>query len=160
MPLSETQAINWVRAQTWKIPHSGVTLFDHLFNTYCLLKDWHLPYSVRMAGLCHSVYETKYFTNVDLRQKLISRQQIQVLIGVEAEDLVHWFCTTENRTPAIIANSEGWPRRLWRNLLYIELANYEDQVVRFESYNPNVESYYRPNYEKLKETLNANFANF
>jgi len=149
MPLSETQTVRWVQAQTWKIPHSGVTLFDHLFNTYCLLKDWHMPPAVRLAGLCHSIYETQYFTNVDLRDKQISREQIQALIGVEAEDLVHWFCTTKDRTPTIIGNKLHWPKRLWRNLLYIELANYEDQLTRKESL--------RATHEKLKETINENF---
>jgi hypothetical protein len=69
--------------------HSGRTFLDHCEGVYQLLKDQGEVLS--SAGALHSIYGTRYY-----RPSVTpTRHQVRNLIGPEAEELVHLFCTLE-----------------------------------------------------------------
>lgn len=105
------------------MPHSGRTFLDHLINVMRLLERYHMPKEVCAAGLFHSIYGTEYY-KADLG---ISRETVRELIGSYAEYLVHEFCTLRNRLQTLLTNANKYPPHVLRDLLYIELANLEDQ---------------------------------
>ncbi len=86
---------------THRIPHSGKTLFDHLRNTYSLLKKWGYSEDIARAGLFHSVYGTQIFTRQTI--PYAQRQEIQKLIGGQAEKLAYLFSVSSRPTALIEA---------------------------------------------------------
>ena len=74
---------------TSRVAHRNGTLLKHLQGVWTLLRDWHNPEAVCLAGLYHSVYSTGGF-----EQQLIpldKRHEITAKIGNEAERLVYLF---------------------------------------------------------------------
>lgn len=69
--------------------HSRRTLFDHLIGTRTLLIDWSVETPVSDAGLFHAIYGTESFPTAIVSPRL--RQDVQVVIGREAEFLAHAF---------------------------------------------------------------------
>ena len=107
----------------------GSTLFEHLWHSAQVAKiicgnnieEWE---AVTDATLFHSIYGTDYYKG---NTHKVSKSNVRELIGPEAEELVQEFCSTKNRTPAIIKNEKGWEDRMHRNLLIMECANLIDQ---------------------------------
>lgn len=107
------------------IPHSDTTFFDHLFNTFCILKGFGCDEATCLAGMFHAVYGTEYF-NASIE---VDEQFVQNLIGCEANDLVKLFCGP-NRDAAIINNLLGVGDETHLKLLYILYANIIEQAYR------------------------------
>jgi hypothetical protein len=80
-------------------PHTGRTLFEHLFGTYRLLQKWGNSPAICLAGLFHSIYGTNAFKKKSLSKS--ERHRLQLMIGIEAEKLAWFFCSI-NRPRAIV----------------------------------------------------------
>lgn len=80
-----------------KFPHiKQGTLHDHLVRVGERLKMWEVEKKAVYAGYCHSLYSTEVFT-----QPLIpieNRNELQVLLGEEAESLVYYFSILDRKT--------------------------------------------------------------
>ena len=77
------------------ILHFGRPLAVHMLGTHDLLSRWGNPDHVCLAGLFHSVYGTKTFTQAALTES--SRDDVRALIGEEAESLVYIFGMSDRR---------------------------------------------------------------
>ena len=78
------------KANTDGMPHSGCALLDHLLGTRQLLVEWEARPALCDAGLFHSVYGTEYYELKAI--PLTMRNEVQGLIGEEAESLAWFFC--------------------------------------------------------------------
>jgi len=78
------------KANTEGMPHSDRGLLDHLLGTRQLLVEWEARPALCDAGLFHSVYGTEYFELQAV--PLTMRNEVQQLIGDEAESLAWLFC--------------------------------------------------------------------
>jgi hypothetical protein len=78
------------QANTEGMPHSDRGLFDHLLGTRQLLVEWGARPALCDAGLFHSIYSTEHYEQLAL--PLTRRDEVQQLIGEEAESLVWLFC--------------------------------------------------------------------
>jgi hypothetical protein len=132
--INEQECIDYIKAQTENIPHSRVTFFEHLYNTFLILKNIGAPEDVCAAGLFHAVYGTDYFQH----NLTVNRETVRNLIGPYAEDLVFTFCTMQNRTPSIIENAQSGNHKDYF-LACIEYANLVEQMPRFDNLGPRVD---------------------
>jgi hypothetical protein len=73
-----------------KTPHSGRTLFEHLFKTCGLLESMGASKEVCMAGAFHSIYGTTVFKHKSLG--IEERPLVRYVIGERAERLAYLFC--------------------------------------------------------------------
>ncbi len=89
------------KANTDGMPHSDRGLLDHLLGTRQLLVEWEARPALCDAGLFHSVYGTGYYELQAV--PLTMRNEVQQLIGEEAESLAWLFCMIRRET-------------LWQNL--------------------------------------------
>jgi hypothetical protein len=78
------------QANTDGMPHSDRDLLDHLLGTRQLLVEWETRPALCDAGLFHSVYGTEYYELQAV--PLTMRNEVQQLIGAEAESLAWLFC--------------------------------------------------------------------
>jgi hypothetical protein len=78
------------KANTEGMPHSDRALLDHLLGTRQLLVEWEARPALCDAGLFHSVYGTEYYEHLAI--PLTMRNEVQQLIGDEAESLAWLFC--------------------------------------------------------------------
>ncbi|MDX1489074.1 MAG: hypothetical protein R3268_12775 [Acidiferrobacterales bacterium] len=85
-----------------EIDHYGRPLLAHLKGTFELLRQWHNPDEVCVAGLFHSVYGTENLTANGL--DLSYRAQVQALIGRRSEELALLFCVAD-RTALLTHNA-------------------------------------------------------
>lgn len=125
----------------------GLTLGEHLTNTYDDLKRMGADEEVALAGGLHSVYGTNSF-----RERTIpidQRAVLQQLFGVRAERLAWLFCTI-NRPQCF----EGEAIKNWRtgdpvdvtaeelrDLKLIEVANLGDNGVNLSKF-PTLSRFY------------------
>lgn len=112
-----------LRTNTEHINHNDGVLFDHLYGTYQILKQWNKPDYVCMAGLFHSVYETEYFSF----DTTYTRDKVIGMLGKEAEKLVYEFCRIKPRINVLISKTEDWSNTEYMDLIDIELANMKEQ---------------------------------
>jgi hypothetical protein len=84
------------QANTEGMPHSDCGLFDHLLGTRQLLVEWEARPALCDAGLFHSVYGTEYYELQAI--PLTMRNEVQQLIGDEAESLAWLFCMIRRET--------------------------------------------------------------
>ena len=89
------------KANTEGMPHSDRGLLDHLLGTRQLLVEWEARPALCDAGLFHSVYGTEHYELKAI--PLTMRNEVQQLIGEEAESLAWLFCMMRRET-------------LWQNL--------------------------------------------
>jgi hypothetical protein len=83
-------------ANTEGMPHTDRRLLDHLLGTRQLLVEWEARPALCDAGLFHSVYGTDSY---ELKAvPLTMRNDVQQLIGDEAESLVWLFCIMNRET--------------------------------------------------------------
>jgi len=107
-----------------KLRHSKGTLLEHLIGTSNILNNFGRPAVELKAGLFHSIYGTTYYK--DSKSLLVEREEIQSIIGIEAEVLVNIFCKKKDRINSIINNnilSDPWITQL----RWIEFANLLEQ---------------------------------
>jgi hypothetical protein len=84
------------KANTEGMPHSDRGLLDHLLGTRQLLVEWEARPALCDAGLFHSVYGTEYYELQAM--PLTMRNEVQQLIGDEAESLAWLFCMIRRET--------------------------------------------------------------
>lgn len=121
----EQECINYIKPLTHDIPHSGVTLFTHLLNTFYILKSLNVDKEICVAGLFHSIFGTDYFKpDVD-----INPDAIKHLIGVRAFTVVQAMCAP-NRNQFILENLGGVYPSLWKDMLSVLYANIIEQSYR------------------------------
>jgi hypothetical protein len=141
-PMIDKLTETFLRAVAGGVKHSGRTLFDHLVGTHALLEKQRAPEYVCLAGLFHSIYGTNAFRHATVPIK--GRGLVKILIGEPAERLAYIFCSCD-RPPAFVdAVRRGPPYQVtdrrkgevislsdedMYDLLLIEVANLEDQVV-------------------------------
>lgn len=73
--------------------HINGALIDHLNGTKFLLEQWKAPIELQDAGLYHAAYGTAGF-----EESFVStgrRQDITVIIGKEAENIVYTYCACD-----------------------------------------------------------------
>lgn len=112
-----------LKYHTESIGHGSTSLFNHLLGTYEILKNKNLPEYVCWAGLFHSVYETEYVSF----STAYTRNQVKLIIGEQAENLVYIFCNLKPRINKLITRSTDWSNQIYADLLDIELANMAEQ---------------------------------
>jgi hypothetical protein len=101
------------------------TLYEHLENTFYILKSLKQNDEVCLAGLFHSIYGTEYYkTNLK-----IDEQEVIDTIGEYANKLVQCF-STPNRDRAIIENYFEADVKGHLDLLYMLYANLIEQAYR------------------------------
>ena len=116
----ELKALEFIQPLTENTPHSQSTLFDHLYNTFIILKTMGCSEEVCLAGLYHSVYGTEYFKHKTLE----ASDEIREYVGEYGENLVKLFCS-ENRDYMImgVGNPTDLPPPVLLDLLFIHFAN-------------------------------------
>lgn len=124
--IDEKACVEFIKKHFDNIPHSRSTFADHLKGTADILKKHAISIDVCAAGLFHAVYGTAYFKH----NTEISRDTVRELIGNYAENLAHIFGTLQNRTEAIINNTENFDRVTRYHLACIEYANLMEQFPR------------------------------
>jgi hypothetical protein len=121
----EVDLINLIYQHTNVVPHSGSTLFNHLYKTFCILKNLNQSSNTCIAGLLHSVYDTEYFS-AGLGW---SKDYLINLVGADTELLVEIFCSP-NRDQIILDNTLKLSTEQYRDILYIAYANSLEQGHR------------------------------
>lgn len=84
------------QAGTHATAHSGGNFLDHLTGTMDILVRWNARPPVCDAGLFHSVYGTESFEKVTITADM--RQDVERMIGEEAEQLVWLFSVLERQS--------------------------------------------------------------
>jgi Rps23 Pro-64 3,4-dihydroxylase Tpa1-like proline 4-hydroxylase len=120
------------------IGHSGNSFLDHLEGVERVLDRWGTSLDVRMAGLLHSIYGTEGFQPISK----VCQEDIEGLVGPDAELLIRYFCNIdpqkliqsfESRKLSIV-DKDGVEcavkRRHLDALLLIHLANNAEQLPR------------------------------
>ena len=104
--------------------HSSATLIDHLIGVHDILKDWGAPQYLQDAGLFHSVYGTTVFKH----QSTNNRDDVKVLIGKQAEQIVWEFCNLNlPRYTEIVLKFDG---QIKDDLTLLDKANNHEQNMR------------------------------
>jgi len=112
-----------LKKYTETVNHNDKFLFDHLYGTYQILKQWNKPDYVCMAGLFHSVYETEYFSF----KTPYTRDKVKNMVGEKSEKLIYEFCNIKPRINVLISRSKKWSDNEYADLIDIELANMKEQ---------------------------------
>ena len=105
------------------LPHTGRTLYDHLLGTANILLEYERPDAEVKAGLFHSIYGTDIYPFS--KRISITRESVSELIGEEAEEIVHIFCSLEPRTEKIINGDVD--KKYIDSLRWIEYASIKEQ---------------------------------
>lgn len=122
------------------LAHSGRMLLDHLVGTYRMLKEWGNSEPVCAGGLFHSVYGTNVFRPQAI--KPWERDRVRAVVGAEAEEYAHLFCSIDRPqalldaidTGTLVDRLQGGAIAVGRNVLHalleIECANLIEQGSR------------------------------
>lgn len=121
----EKQVIEYIKEKTIFLKHSGRSFFEHLYNTFLILKTHNLPEDVCIAGLFHSIYGTEFYRpNIS-----IDETEIIGMIGNRANHLAKCFCEN-NRYEKILSNYFNLSVEDDLFLTYILYANEIEQARR------------------------------
>jgi hypothetical protein len=121
----ETDLINLIYKHTNTIQHSGDSFFNHLYKTFCILKNLNQSVDVCLAGLMHSIYDTEHFS----AGLSFNKEQIVEMVGSYAESLIELFCLPD-RDNMILNNTKHLPQEKYKDFLYIAYANNIEQSYR------------------------------
>lgn len=116
--------VDFLLKHTDRIPHSGKTFFEHLYNTMRILENKNKKKEICAAGMFHAIYGTEFFK---YKNPEIDRTSIKNVIGEYAESLVFEFCNLSNRLQSLLSNSKNFDEQFRKDLLEIELANLQEQ---------------------------------
>jgi hypothetical protein len=137
------------RVGAFKKIHSrrrGITLGEHLANTYDDLKRMGADEEVALAGGLHSIYGTNRFKFQTLKSE--QRPVVRELFGGRVERLAWLFCTIDRPSCLETGDVREWksnspmevsPEDL-RDLRLVEIANLADNEANLEKY-PNLEKF-------------------
>ena len=141
--------------QTYTIPHTQMTLYDHLVGTGNLLETWKCHENLCLAGYCHSFYGTDG-TGKKHVLKLSQREELQTAIGEEAEEIVYLYCISQRRKyfkkrsisedtiPIINRYTQekimiNYPQ--WLNLVILDMANLLEEFDRLHWFQRKIGLY-------------------
>ena len=106
-----------------KVNHAGKNLLEHLIGTSEKLKELGAKLYLQDAGLFHSIYGTVHFRPNEGLVGLDKRDEIQELIGEQAEEVAYWFCIMDIPRFEQIQKCTG---QLKKDLLLLHNANEDD----------------------------------
>lgn len=140
MTVTNIEKVEFIHKISKNIRHGRRTFFDHLFKTSGIVEklceDIGIIDSRYLidAALFHSIYGTDYYEF----NEQITREKVISLIGEQAEQLVHFFCSLPERNIQILQHK--FDKRLQRDLYIIEYANLLElsitDVQRTSALNP------------------------
>ena len=148
---TEEKAIQFIKDRTVQLSHSHGSFYDHLFNTFCLLKSYGLSDEVCLAGLFHSIYGTEFYHP----QLTINETEVKSLIGEYANRLVKCF-SEQHRFEKIMSNYFNLAPQDDLNLTYILYANEVEQAARIPMTDLSPFATIKNKIDHLKETHNGN----
>jgi len=135
-----SEKLNFILESTKTHKHNGKSFFDHLLQTSGIVEKLCQKIGVEDsqylidAALFHSIYGNDYYEF----NEQITREKVISLIGEQAEQLVHFFCSLPERNIQILQHK--FDKRLQRDLYIIEYANLLElsitDVQRTSSLNP------------------------
>ena len=135
-----SKKLNFILESTKAHKHNGKTFFDHLLQTSGIVEKLCQKIGIEEyrylvdAALFHSIYGTDYYEF----NEQITREKVISLIGEQAEQLVHFFCSLPERNIQILQHK--FDKRLQRDLYIIEYANLLElsitDVQRTSALNP------------------------
>jgi hypothetical protein len=135
----EINALEFLQKICSNIKHSESTLYEHLKNTWRILKIQKRSEDTCLAGMFHSVYGTEFFD-----QLLLDRENIKTIIGDSAEDLVFKFCSLTNRDEQLLNDN-----CFEKELIEIAYANLIEEKFRNMSHESEIIAY-KNKLEKIK----------
>jgi hypothetical protein len=144
----EQKALQYAQNNTAGIPHSNTDFYEHLYNTYCILKSFGCDKEVCLAGLFHSIYGTEYF-NARLTN---NENQVIELIGDRANALVKMF-SQGNREINIMTNAFNLSTEDDLALTQIHYANLIEQSARIPVGDYSYFASIKNKIDSLKEKL-------
>ena len=135
-----SKKLNFILESTKAHKHNGKTFFDHLLQTSGIVEKLCQKIGIEEyqylvdAALFHSIYGTDYYEF----NEQITREKVISLIGEQAEQLVHFFCSLPERNIQILQHK--FDNSLQRDLYIIEYANLLElsitDVQRTSALNP------------------------
>ena len=135
-----SKKLNFILESTKAHKHNGKTFFDHLLQTSGIVEKLCQKIGIKEyqylvdAALFHSIYGTDYYEF----NEQITREKVISLIGEQAEQLVHFFCSLPERNIQILQHK--FDKRLQRDLYILEYANLLElsitDVQRTSALNP------------------------
>ena len=135
-----SKKLNFILESTKAHKHNGKTFFDHLLQTSGIVENLCQKIGIEEyqylvdAALFHSIYGTDYYEF----NEQITREKVISLIGEQAEQLVHFFCSLPERNIQILQHK--FDKRLQRDLYILEYANLLElsitDVQRTSALNP------------------------
>ena len=135
-----SKKLNFILESTKAHKHNGKTFFDHLLQTSGIVEKLCQKIGIKEyqylvdAALFHSIYGTDYYEF----NEQVTREKVISLIGEQAEQLVHFFCSLPERNIQILQHK--FDKRLQRDLYIIEYANLLElsitDVQRTSALNP------------------------
>ena len=135
-----SKKLNFILESTKAHKHNGKTFFDHLLQTSGIVEKLCQKIGIEEyqylvdAALFHSIYGTDYYEF----NEQITREKVISLIGEQAEQLVHFFCSLPERNIQILQHK--FDKSLQRDLYIIEYANLLElsitDVQRTSALNP------------------------
>jgi len=105
-----------------EIPHGNTNLMEHSVNVANLIMQYGRSDVEQIAALFHSIYGTEFQSYKLLK----TRKEVQYYIGFDAENIVHTFCTLEDRTNTILYG-KGLSEPMRTNLRWLEYCNIKEQ---------------------------------
>ena len=135
-----SEKLNFILESTKTHKHNGKSFFDHLLQTSGIVENLCQKIGVEDsqylidAALFHSIYGNDYYEF----NEQITREKVISLIGEQAEQLVHFFCSLPERNIQILQHK--FDKRLQRDLYILEYANLLElsitDVQRTSALNP------------------------
>ena len=135
-----SEKLNFILESTKTHKHNGKSFFDHLLQTSGIVEKLCQKIGVEDsqylidAALFHSIYGNDYYEF----NEQITREKVISLIGEQAEQLVHFFCSLPERNIQILQHK--FDKSLQRDLYIIEYANLLElsitDVQRTSALNP------------------------
>lgn len=105
-----------------QIPHGDSNLLQYSLNVANLIMEYGRPDIEQIAALFHSIYGTEFQSYKLLK----TRKEVQYFIGFDAENIVHTFCTLEDRTNTILYG-KGLSEPMRTSLRWLEYCNIKEQ---------------------------------
>jgi hypothetical protein len=122
----DKNVLKFLKANCNNIMHTAqCSLYDHLKNTFLILKNLNQCDEVCYAGLLHSIYETEYFKH----NLIFDEKQIIDLVGNYTNQLIKYF-SINDRDIVILENTLNFSIKEHKDLLYMLYANMIEQSYR------------------------------
>ena len=125
------EKFRFIKQCTTNISHYKQSFYQHLYHVGLFLYKSKERVALCDAGLYHSIYGTEFFHMPSSHQsfkEVITREKIQSLIGVEAENLAYIFCSLKkDRFLFILENRLNLHVDTHLDLCKLEFSNLLDQ---------------------------------